>query len=112
VIVTDSIAATELGAGTYRLGDREVRVTNSEARLGDGTLAGSVLTMDAAVRNLVSLGIAPVNALLCASTHPAKVIGRKDLGHLRPGGVADLVVLDDALCVKGTLVGGVEVFSA
>jgi hypothetical protein len=61
VLITDAIAATGMGDGTYPLGDRTVTVHGPEARLEDGTLAGSVLTMDQAVRNLIDLGLDPVS---------------------------------------------------
>lgn len=107
-LVTDAIEAAGLPAGRYRLGDRRVEVTDSAARLADGTLAGSVLTMDAAVRNLVDLGASVVEAVECATRVPAGLVGRAELGTLRPGTPADVVVLDDDLRVRRTLVAGVE----
>jgi N-acetylglucosamine-6-phosphate deacetylase len=105
-IVTDAMAAAGLGDGTYALGSREVRVASALAQLADGTYAGSVLTMDAAVRNLALLGAGELAAVLAATRAPARLLGRADLGILRPGGRADVVVLDDRLEVRGTLVGG------
>ena len=104
-LVTDAIEATGLGPGTYRLGDRAVHVDGGAARLGDGRLAGAVLTMDAAVRNLVALGADIVDAVAAASTAPARMLGREDLGVLRVGAPARVVVLDDRLEVQRTLVG-------
>jgi N-acetylglucosamine-6-phosphate deacetylase len=110
-LVTDAMAATALGDGTYSLGDREVSVAGAEARLADGTLAGSVLTMDQAVRNLVGLGASIEDAVDAATRVPAQLVGRHDLGCLTEGGMADVVVLDDALTVQRTLIGGTEVFA-
>jgi N-acetylglucosamine-6-phosphate deacetylase len=110
-LVTDAMAATALGDGTYSLGDREVSVAGAEARLADGTLAGSVLTMDQAVRNLVGLGASIEDAINAATRVPALLVGRKDLGSLAEGSPADVVVLDDSLTVQRTLVGGIEVFA-
>lgn len=110
-LVTDTVAAAGLGPGVYRVGDREIHSDGEAARLADGTLAGSVLTMDRAVRNLVGLGIPLVEAVGAASGVPAALTGRTDLGVLRPGAQSDVVVLDDALAVRRTLVGGVEAFS-
>lgn len=107
-LVTDAIAAAGRGEGRSRLGDREVVVAGGAVRLADGTLAGSVLTMDAAVRNLVALGVALPDALAAASAVPAQLLGRPDLGALRPGQPADLAVLDDGLRVTRTLVAGIE----
>jgi N-acetylglucosamine-6-phosphate deacetylase len=110
-VITDAIAATGRSDGTYRLGNREVRVQNGEARLADGTLAGSVLTMDRAVRNLFDLDITLEDALTAAAESPALVAGRPDLAMLGPNTPADIVVLDDRLEVERTLVAGTEVFS-
>lgn len=109
-LVTDAMAAAGLDDGVYALGDRTVRVEGDQARLEDGTLAGSVLKMDAAVRNLVELGASVEDAVEAASGVPARLVGRNDLGSLAPGSTADVVVLDDALQVRRTLVGGVDVF--
>jgi len=110
-LVTDAMAATALGDGTYSLGDREVSVAGAEARLADGTLAGSVLTMDQAVRNLAGLGASIEDAVTAATSVPASLVGRSDLGSLAEGCPADIVVLDDSLTVQRTLVGGTEVFA-
>jgi N-acetylglucosamine-6-phosphate deacetylase len=75
-------------------------------RRGDGTLAGSTLTMVQAVRNLHGLGVELEDALAAASTVPARIVGREDLGRLAVGAPADVVVLDDRLEIRRTLVGG------
>jgi N-acetylglucosamine-6-phosphate deacetylase len=110
-LVTDAIEATTLGPGEYALGGRTVHVRGGEVRLDDGTLAGSVLTMDQAVRNLVACGASLAQAIHAASTAPAALLGRSDLGALRPGAPAHLTVLDDELRPTRTLVGGNEAFS-
>ena len=112
VLITDAIEAARQGDGTYRLGDRVVQVRGQEARLTDRTLAGSVLSMDQAVRNLVELGVSLETAVGAASRAPAALIRRPDLGDLVVGGRADIAVLDGALQVRATLVGGREVFAA
>jgi N-acetylglucosamine-6-phosphate deacetylase len=110
-VVTDAMMAAGFPDGPYRLGDRDVWVSDGAARLEDGTLAGSVATMDAMVRNLVSLGIAVPDALAAATEAPARLIRRPELGDLQPETPADVVVLDDSLEVVRTVVGGVEVFA-
>jgi N-acetylglucosamine-6-phosphate deacetylase len=110
-LVTDSIAAAGFGPGEYALGDRTIHVTEDAARLADGTLAGSVLTMDRAVRNLVSLGVAWPDAVRAATTTPANLVGHGDLGTLRPATPADIVVLDDALHPQRTLVAGRQIWA-
>jgi N-acetylglucosamine-6-phosphate deacetylase len=111
-IVTDAIAAAGLADGTYPLGDREVVVAGNEARLVDGRLAGSVLGMDRAVRNLVDFGVPIEHAITAATAVPARVLRRTDLGRLTPGALADVVVLDDGLRPIRTLVGGTEAFAS
>jgi N-acetylglucosamine-6-phosphate deacetylase len=109
-VVTDAIAAAPRSTGEFRLGDRTILVSEDAARLPDGTLAGSVLSMDKAVRNLVELGIAIPQAVRAATTVPARVLGRHDLATLRVGTVADVVVLDEALHPVRTLRDGIEVW--
>jgi len=111
-LVTDAIEGAGLGDGTYRLAHRAVTVTDGAARLEDGRLAGSVLTMDQAVRNLVGLGATLAQAVHCASRTPALLAGREDLGVLDEGRPADIAILDDNMRVARTLVAGEEVFTA
>jgi N-acetylglucosamine-6-phosphate deacetylase len=111
-LVTDAVEASMVGPGSYRLANREIEVAEGAARLSDGTLAGSVLTMDQAVRNLVASGAEPARALSAAATAPAKLLERPDLGSIAPGAPANLVVLDDELRVRRTLIAGSEAFAA
>jgi N-acetylglucosamine-6-phosphate deacetylase len=111
-LVTDAIEAAMLDAGQYELGGRPVRLRDGAVRLPDGTLAGSVLTMDEAVRNLVASGAEWTEAVRAASTAPARLLRRDDLGRLEPGVPAHLTVLDDGLRVLRTLVSGRESLSA
>ncbi len=112
VLVTDAIEAAGAGAGSYKLGDRSVEVRDGAARLPDGTLAGSVATIDQAVRRLVAQGVPPSAAVHAASTAPARMLGRPDLGVLRPGAPAHVTVLDDDLIVTRTVVAGAEAFAS
>ena len=109
-LVTDAIEAALGGPGEYELGGRAVTVLDGAARLADGTLAGSVLTLDQAVRNLVACGAGLEQAVHAAATAPARLLGRGDLGVLRPGAPAHLTVLDGELSVTRTVVGGAEAF--
>jgi N-acetylglucosamine-6-phosphate deacetylase len=111
-LVTDAIEAALLDPGEYELGGRAVRLRDGAVRLPDGTLAGSVLTMDEAVRNLVASGAPWIDAVHAASTAPAHLIGRQDLGRLVPGLPAHVTVLDNDLRVLRTLVAGREALSA
>lgn len=111
-LVTDAIAAAGLPPGTSQLGLREVTIRDGAARLPDAeTLAGSVLTMDRAVRNLRAKG-APLAAAVHAATRaPSHLLERPDLGRLTVGAPADIAVLDDANEVVRTLVAGAEAFA-
>jgi N-acetylglucosamine-6-phosphate deacetylase len=111
-LVTDAMEAAGQGDGTYRLGRREVAVHGLRAELADGLLAGSVLTMDAAVRNLVGCGASMAEAVWAATGAPARLLGDPELGILRVGAPANVTVLDDDLRVVRTLVEGVERFAA
>jgi N-acetylglucosamine-6-phosphate deacetylase len=111
-LVTDAMEAAGQGDGVYRLGRREVSVHGARAELSDGLLAGSVLTMDAAVRNLHACGASLAEAVRAATIAPARLLGDPMLGVLRVGGPADITVLDDHVNVSRTLVGGVERFAA
>jgi N-acetylglucosamine-6-phosphate deacetylase len=111
-LITDSIAAAGRGDGVFRLGNITVHVRGSEARLEDGTLAGSVLSMDQAVRNLIDLGLPLAGAVAAATTVPARLIGKPELGTLAPGTPADVAILDGQHRVTRTLVAGRETFAA
>lgn len=107
-LVTDAMAAMGMPAGEYVLGGSRVIVDGHSARLADGTLAGSILRLDEAVRNMVAFsGCSPAQAVRMATTTPAEVLGiDQETGHLRPGAQADLVVLDDNLQVQATFIAG------
>ena len=110
-LVSDAVAATGVGDGNYRLGSVDVEVRDGVARRADGVLAGSVLTMLEAVRNLHSLGAALADAVAAATAVPAGVAGH-DLGRLAPGAPADLLILDDRLELQAVFVGGQERIAA
>lgn len=110
-LVTDAMDATGVGDGDYLLGKLKVRVEGGVARLVDGgAIAGSTLTMDRAFKFVVQAGVAVPDAVRMASTTPARLLGLADqVGALRPGLDADLVVLDGefdlrAVMAKGTWV--------
>ncbi len=98
ILVTDAVAWRDgrLEAG----GERRVTIVEGAPRLADGTIAGSSLTMDAAVRRMVEeAGIPLHEAVAAASATPASLLGRPDLGRLAPGARGDLVILTAALRV-------------
>ncbi|HCL90749.1 MAG TPA: hypothetical protein DHW70_05455 [Candidatus Atribacteria bacterium] len=104
--------AAGLKEGTYDLGGQEVIVTKGQARLKDETLAGSVLTMDKAVKNMVNkIGIQLPKAIQMASFNPARSIGIDDKkGSLEPGKDADIVILNKNLEAELTMVAGKVVY--
>lgn len=112
VLITDAMRATGFKEGTYDLGGQEVIVTQGQAKLKNGTLAGSVLTMDKAVKNLVTkVGISLLNAVQMASYNPAKCLGIDDKkGSLELYKDADIVILNKNLETELTMVAGKVVY--
>ena len=107
--VTDSTAAAGMPDGDYRLGSHTVTKCLGGVRLADGTLAGSTLTMDQALRNLVGLGLQLSDAARRTSTHAADFLGLHDRGRIACGAWADLVLLDRDLALKRVVVEGTEI---
>ncbi len=110
-LITDMMAAAEMPPGTYALGGQRVVVDRVSARLMDGTLAGSLLTMDRAVYNMVYWTDATIiDALRMASEIPAQMLHLEQMGRIRVGNVADLVLLDANLHVQMTIIRGEVVY--
>lgn len=107
--VTDSTAAAGMPDGQYMLGSQTVHKCMGGVRLADGTLAGSTLTMDQALRNLVSIGLDLADASRRVSTYVADYLGLQERGRIVSGGMADLVVLDRDLNLKSVYVEGEEI---
>ncbi len=104
---TDSMEAAGMPDGIYHLGAECVTVRNAVAWKGD-SLAGSTLTMDRGLRNLVgAVGIPLESALRMATRNPADVLGRSDIGRIAVGTKADFVLLDSNLNIEATYVRGV-----
>ncbi|HJV71380.1 N-acetylglucosamine-6-phosphate deacetylase [Ideonella sp.] len=104
--VTDSTAATGMPDGEYRLGRHKVFKCLGGVRLEDGTLAGSALTMDQALRNFVGLGLSVAEASARTATHAADYLGLAEHGRLAPGAHADVVVFDPALELQRVVIEG------
>jgi len=104
--VTDATAATGMPDGAYRLGAHTVTKCLGGVRLPDGTLAGSTLTMDQALRNLVGIGLEIDDAARRLSTFPADYLGEPLRGRLQPGCWADIAVFGADLVLKATYVEG------
>ncbi|MDQ0428437.1 N-acetylglucosamine-6-phosphate deacetylase [Planomicrobium stackebrandtii] len=107
MLITDAMRAKGLPPGVYDLGGQDVQVTKKDARLADGTLAGSILTMDTAVRNVQSITGCSVNELVAmTSANAAKELGLANKGHLQDGADADVAILDDNFNVQLTICRG------
>jgi N-acetylglucosamine-6-phosphate deacetylase len=107
LLVSDGIAATGMPDGTYRLGTTEAIVRDGVARNSQGKLAGSTLTLDRALRNMVALGVPLVDAVRMATVLPARRLGLAGKkGILAVGADADLVVLTPELRVAGVMTRG------
>jgi N-acetylglucosamine-6-phosphate deacetylase len=112
VLITDAVAAAGCADGSFTLGGTvPIHSEGGVVRAANGTLAGTTLSMIAAVGNLHALGVPLAAALRAATEAPARMARRPDLGRLAPGARADLVVLDDGLSVVRVLMDGMEVFA-
>ena len=113
VLITDAVAAMGQPAGTYTFDERTIVSDGTTVRNADGALAGSVLTMDQAVRNLCTFaGCDPWQALAAASSNPAQLIRADGRGSLDAGAIADIVLLDHNLNVQITICRGRVAFVA
>ena len=106
LLVSDAMPAAGLGDGTYRLGSLAVSVSDGQARTADGSLAGSTINVTDGVANLVAAGLSLPRAVAAATITPAALLGRRDVGRIRIGARADLVVLDPAGSVQRTMIDG------
>ncbi len=113
-LITDAMRAKGIPDGVSELGGQTVYVKNGEARLEDGTLAGSVLKMNRALENVVEkVGVSFTQAVDFATINPAKNLGLdKEIGSIKVGKRADFTVLNKNYDVVYTIVGGKIVYSA
>jgi N-acetylglucosamine-6-phosphate deacetylase len=106
VLITDAISATGMGDGKFRLGNFEVKVKGDRCEY-EGKLAGSVLTLDRAVRNVTEFSKWTLQqAVRLATLNPARVLGRNDIGIIAPGTKADFTVLSRNGEVQRTIING------
>jgi N-acetylglucosamine-6-phosphate deacetylase len=113
MLVTDAVAALGLRPGPVQLGSIAAIAGLSGVRTAEGTLAGSTLSMDRAVRNLVAVtGCSLGEAVKCASTTPAALLGDSSRGRLEPGRRGDVVVLSPEGFVVATVVAGEVVWKS
>ncbi len=114
VLITDCTRAGGLADGEYTLGGQPIFVKGIECRLANGTIAGSVLKLNEAVRNLLENTSLPVwDAVNAASLNPARRIGVAERkGSLEPGKDADIAICDRAFNVRRTIRGGETIYTA
>lgn len=111
VAITDAMAAAGMPDGTFEIGDIKVTLNHGEVRNSIGGLAGSSLTLDQGLRNIMAVTGADLStASRSATAHPADVLKLHDRGRLAPGAIGDVVLLDD-LRVVTTIVGGSIAFN-
>lgn len=108
ILITDQMRAGMLGEGEYELGGQKVIVENGSARLENGQLAGSVLTLDQAIRNIQKIGILSLNEIINMVTrNPAVLLGVEDeIGTIKKGNYADFVLLDNKFEVIQVFING------
>ena len=107
ILITDAMRAKGLPPGTYDLGGQDVEVTNKDARLPDGTLAGSILTMENAAKNMKSITNCTLAELVAmTSTNAADQLGLSNKGRIEPGKDADLTIVDEDWNVQMTICRG------
>jgi N-acetylglucosamine-6-phosphate deacetylase len=110
ILVSDGISATGMPDGNYKLGGFDVTVSGGVCRNAEGKLAGSTLTLDRALRNMVALGASLGDAVRMLTLNPATLLGLEfKKGALRTGADADIVLLNEALQVSKVWVRGLEV---
>ena len=110
VLISDGISATGMPDGKYMLGDQEVAVIGGICRTAEGRLAGSTLTLDRSLRNVVRLGVPLADAVQMLTLNPATLLGLEfKKGALRTGADADIVLLNEALEVTQVWARGTPV---
>ena len=108
ILVSDGTAATGMPDGKYKLGPLEVTVSGGVCRNAEGKLAGSTLTLDRALRNIVALGFSLPEAVRMLTQNPALLLGLEfKKGALRPGADADIVLLDSSLQIRRVWTRGI-----
>ena len=107
ILITDSLEAAGLENGKYLLGNQDVYVKDGEARLIDGTLAGSIVSMNVAVRNAYQhLGLKLNEAVNLASYNPARSLDEDLLGEIKEGNYADIIFFDENIDIQKIMIKG------
>ena len=108
ILITDAIRAACMKSGAYDLGGQPVTVEHGAARLSDGTLAGSVLQLKVAVKNLwENTDLSLQQVISTVTMNPAKLIGLdSEIGSLEVGKKADIIIFDNNIDIKSTIIDG------
>ncbi|QDA74004.1 N-acetylglucosamine-6-phosphate deacetylase [Listeria seeligeri] len=106
VLTTDALQAMGVGDGEYIFGGHQVTVKEGIARLQDGTLASSTVTMNKSLRLSTEFGINLQDSIQMATSTPATILGMEKFGRIEDGYIADLVLLDDKFEVQNTWING------
>lgn len=107
ILVTDAMCACQMAPGTYELGGQKVVVDNSSARLTSGVLAGSVLRMNEAIRNVKDNTNYSLETIVkMATVNPASMLGLENMGKIEEGYLADFVIFDESIEIRNTIVEG------
>jgi N-acetylglucosamine-6-phosphate deacetylase len=110
ILISDGLSPTGMPPGKYMLGDMEVTVSGGACRNAEGTLAGSILTLDQALRNVVKMGLPLEDAVKMLTLNPATLLGIEfKKGALRLGADADIVLLNQALEIERVWTRGLPV---
>jgi N-acetylglucosamine-6-phosphate deacetylase len=107
MLISDAVAPTGEGDGEFRIWNEQITVAGGRTRNERGSIAGSVITMRDAVKQMLSLGVAPHEVARMAATNPARLLGiAESCGAIEEGKRADLTALDEQGNVRLTLIGG------
>lgn len=107
ILISDSISPTGLADGNYVSGGLDITVKDGEARLANGTIAGSTITLLEGVRRIISYGISPEEAILGATIRPAKAVGIEDyVGSIEVGKYGDVLIVDSNYSLEDVIIGG------
>ena len=106
-LISDSMRCAGMPEGEYELGGQPVWMKEGKATLADGTLAGSSIHLMDGLRNAVSFGVPLEQAVMAATSTPAKAIGmEREIGCIRTGARADLLILDEHMELEKVIIGG------
>ena len=106
-LISDSMRCAGMPEGEYELGGQPVWMKEGKATLADGTLAGSSIHLMDGLRNAVSFGVPLEQAVMAATSAPAKAIGmEREIGCIRTGARADLLILDEHMELENVIIGG------